>query len=186
MNCSTPGFHTLHCLLELLELTFIEFVMLSNHLIHYHPFLLLLSIFLSIRVFSWTWLNVEKSLYLQMFLLWKSLMIREWFFINIWNQPLNQIIFNQQSFRLCGRRREWDDLGAWHWNIYNIIYEINHQSRFDVGYRMLGAGALGWPRRMVWGGRWAGGFRIGNTCIPVADSCWCMAKLIQYCKVISL
>ena len=31
-----------------------------------------------------------------------------------------------------------------------------------------------------------GGFRIGNTCTPVADSCWCMAKPIQYCKVISL
>ena len=28
-----------------------------------------------------------------------------------------------------------------------------------------------------------GGFRIGNTCTPVADSCWCMAKPIQYCKV---
>ena len=28
-----------------------------------------------------------------------------------------------------------------------------------------------------------GGFRIGNTCIPVADSFWYMAKQIQYCKV---
>ena len=28
-----------------------------------------------------------------------------------------------------------------------------------------------------------GGFRIGNTCIPVADSCWYMAKPMQYCKV---
>ena len=28
-----------------------------------------------------------------------------------------------------------------------------------------------------------GGFRIGNKCTPVADSCWCMAKTIQYCKV---
>ena len=27
-----------------------------------------------------------------------------------------------------------------------------------------------------------GGFRMGNTCIPVADSFWCMAKPIQYCK----
>ena len=26
------------------------------------------------------------------------------------------------------------------------------------------------------------GFRIGNTCTPVADSYWCMAKPIQYCK----
>ena len=28
-----------------------------------------------------------------------------------------------------------------------------------------------------------GGFRMGNTCIPVVNSCWYMAKLIQYCKV---
>ena len=28
-----------------------------------------------------------------------------------------------------------------------------------------------------------GGFRMGNTCIPVADSCWYMTKPIQYCKV---
>ena len=27
------------------------------------------------------------------------------------------------------------------------------------------------------------GFRIGNSCIPVVDSCQCMAKPIQYCKV---
>ena len=31
-----------------------------------------------------------------------------------------------------------------------------------------------------------GGFRMGNTYTPVADSCWCMAKPIQYCKVTSL
>ena len=28
-----------------------------------------------------------------------------------------------------------------------------------------------------------GGFRMGNTCIPVADSFGCLAKLIQLCKV---
>ena len=33
------------------------------------------------------------------------------------------------------------------------------------------------------GGR---GFSMGNTCTPVADSCQCMAKTVQYCKVISL
>ena len=26
-------------------------------------------------------------------------------------------------------------------------------------------------RGMVWGGRWEGEFRMGNTCAPVADSC---------------
>ena len=34
---------------------------------------------------------------------------------------------------------------------------MNRQSRFDAGYRMPGAGALGRPRGMVWGGRWEGG-----------------------------
>ena len=37
--------------------------------------------------------------------------------------------------------------------MYNIIYEMSHQSRFDAGYWMLGAGALGQPRGMVRGGR---------------------------------
>ena len=31
-----------------------------------------------------------------------------------------------------------------------------------------------------------GGFRMGNTCKSMADSCQCMAKPLQYCKVISL
>ena len=33
------------------------------------------------------------------------------------------------------------------------------------------------------GGRWVGGFMFGNACTPVVDSCQCMAKPIQYCKV---
>ena len=28
-----------------------------------------------------------------------------------------------------------------------------------------------------------GGFMFGNACKPVVDSCQCMAKSIQYCKV---
>ena len=28
-----------------------------------------------------------------------------------------------------------------------------------------------------------GGFRMGSTCIPVMDSFWYLAKLIQLCKV---
>ena len=27
----------------------------------------------------------------------------------------------EQSFGLCGRGPGWDDLGKWHWNMYNII-----------------------------------------------------------------
>ena len=31
-----------------------------------------------------------------------------------------------------------------------------------------------------------GGIGMGNTCKSMADSCQCMAKTLQYCKVISL
>ena len=37
---------------------------------------------------------------------------------------------------------------------------MNRQSRFDAGYRMLGAGAL--ARGMVWGRRWEGGSGLGT------------------------
>ena len=59
----------------------------------------------------------------------------------------------EQSFGLCGRGRGWDYLGEWHLNMYNIIYETSRQSRFNAQYWMLGAGALGRPRGMGWGGR---------------------------------
>ena len=59
----------------------------------------------------------------------------------------------EQSVGLCGRGRGQDDLGEWHLNMYNIIYEMSLQSRFDIRYWMLGAGALGWLRGIVWGGR---------------------------------
>ena len=49
MNCSTPGLSVHH---QLPESTHIESVMPSNHLMLCHPFLLLPSIFASIRVFS--------------------------------------------------------------------------------------------------------------------------------------
>ena len=61
--------------------------------------------------------------------------------------------FMEQSFGLCGRGRGWDDLGEWHWNMYDIIYETSCQSRFDAQYWMPGASALRRPRGMVYGGR---------------------------------
>ena len=73
----------------------------------------------------------------------------------------------EQTFELCGRRRGWDDLRGQHWNMYITICEIDCQARFD---------ALGWPWGMRRGGRWEGRFRIGDTCVPVANSCRCMAK----------
>ena len=38
----------------------------------------------------------------------------------------------EQFLGLCGRGRGWDDLGEWHWNMHNIIYETSHQFRFNA------------------------------------------------------
>ena len=43
-------------------------------------------------------------------------------------------------------------------------------------------GLVHWDNPEGWFGE-GGGFRMGNTCMPVADSFRYLAKLIQYCKV---
>ena len=49
------------------------------------------------------------------------------------------------------------------------------------------SGLVHWDDPEGWDGEGGGrGFRMGNTCTPVVDSCQCMAKPIKYCKVISL
>ena len=44
------------------------------------------------------------------------------------------------------------------------MYEMSCQSRFDIQYWMLGAGVLGRPRGMVWGGRRVQDGEYMNTC----------------------
>ena len=52
---------------------------------------------------------------------------------------------------------------------------------------MHDTGCLGWctgtTQREGLGREEGGGFRMGSTGIPVADSFRCLAKLIQYCEV---
>ena len=76
-----------------------------------------------------------------------------------------------------------DDLGEWHWNMYNIIYEMNRQSRLDAWHWMLGAGALRRPRGMVWERKRVGGSGWEHV---YTYSGFMLAKPIQYCKVINL
>ena len=45
------------------------------------------------------------------------------------------------------------------------------------------AWCTGMTQRDGMGREVGGGFRMGNTCTLVADSCQCMAKPIQYCKI---
>ena len=89
----------------------------------------------------------------------------------------------EQSFGLCGRGQGWDDLE-------NGIetYTLSHMKQITSPGSMNDTGCSGlvhWddPDGMGWGGNWEAGFRMGNSCTPVADSCQCMAKPIQYCKV---
>ena len=46
------------------------------------------------------------------------------------------------------------------------------------------SGLVHWDDQWDGMGREVGrGFRMGNTCTPMADSCQCVEKLIQYCEV---
>ena len=49
----------------------------------------------------------------------------------------------ERTFGFRGRGRGWEDLGEGQRNMYTIIWEMKHQSMFNTGYRMLGAGARG-------------------------------------------
>ena len=87
----------------------------------------------------------------------------------------------EQTFGLCGRRRGWDDLREYHWNMYITICETDRQSRFSAWDRVLRAGALGWPWGMWWGrGSWWG-THVHPWLIHV--NVW--QKPLQYCKVIN-
>ena len=66
----------------------------------------------------------------------------------------------------------------------HVYYHVRNESLVWVQYRIQDA--WGWcagmtqrddMRREV-----GGGFRVGNSCTPMVDSCQCMAKPIQYCK----
>ena len=64
---------------------------------------------------------------------------------------------------------------------------IIYKKRIASPGSMQDTGCLGlvhWDDPEGWYGE-RGGFRMGNTCTPMVDSCLYMAKPIQYCKVIS-
>ena len=74
------------------------------------------------------------------------------------------------------------------WENGTETYILSHMKQITSPVSML-EGARGWCTGMTqrdgMGREGGGGFRMGNTCIPMEDSSQCMAKTIQYCKVIS-
>ena len=64
-------------------------------------------------------------------------------------------------------------------------------NKLPVQVRFMRQGAQGWCTGMTlrdgMGKKVGGGFRMGNTYTPMADSCQCMTKpLHQYCKIIKV
>ena len=70
----------------------------------------------------------------------------------------------------------------------HIYYQVWNRSPVQVGCmrQVLGAGALGWPRGMGWGGRWDGGSGWGTHVNPWLIHVKVWQKLLQHFQVISL
>ena len=70
----------------------------------------------------------------------------------------------------------------------HVYYQVWNRSPVQVRCmrQVLGAGALGWPRGMGWGGRWEGGSGWGTHVNPWLIHVNVWQKPLQYCKVISL
>ena len=66
----------------------------------------------------------------------------------------------------------------------HVYYQVRNESPVYVRYRIQDT--WGWSTGMTQRDdmEWevGGEFRIGNSCTPVADSCQCMAKPMQYLK----
>ena len=147
-----------------LKLTSIELVMPSGHLILCHPLFLLPPIPPSIRVFS-----NESTLHMR----WPK----------YWNFSFS-IIPSKEHPGLISFRMDWLDLLAVQGTLKSLLQ--HHSSKASCMILDAWGWCTGTTQRDGTGRMEGGGFRMGNTCIPVADSCWCMAKPIQYCKVINL
>ena len=73
---------------------------------------------------------------------------------------------NNKNYLGHESKEKWSQRLAQHKNINTIDIKYRYRTQRDGMGREEG-----------------GGFRMENTCIPVADSFWYLAKLIQLCKV---
>ena len=86
----------------------------------------------------------------------------------------------EQSFGLC---RRW---GGMIWENSTETCILSYVKQIGSPGSMHETGAQGWCTGMTqrdgMGRKVGGGFRIGNTCTPMVDSCWCMAKQYNIVK----
>ena len=91
----------------------------------------------------------------------------------------------EQNFGLCGRRRGW----MFRENSIETCILSRVKQITSPGW-MHETSAQAWctgkTQRDQVEREVGGGIGMGNTCKSMADSCQCMTKPLQYCKVISL
>ena len=82
---------------------------------------------------------------------------------------------------------EGEGEGGMIWENGTVTCILHVRIESPVYVRLRIQHAWGWcmvmTQRDVMGREVGGGFMFGNACTPVVDSCQCMAKPIQYCKV---
>ena len=158
----------------------------------------------------WVWLMVcqfylsfqRTSFWLCWFLLWSLFFSFAFISALIFNISFLQLTlgFFISSFSSCFMKTQMYRTVFWTlWErervgwfgrmaLQHVYYHIRNESPVQVQCRIQDAWGwcTGMTQRDGMGREVGGGFRIGNTYTSMADSCWCMAKPIQYYKVISL
>ena len=107
----------------------------------------------------------------------------------VWIWKINASLFPISStFFLSFKIKiySWERVGRFgRMALKHVKYHVWNELLVQVRCTILVA--WGWCTGMTQGdgvGREeGGGFRMGNTCIPVVDSFWYLAKLIQLCKI---
>ena len=95
--------------------------------------------------------------------------ILEWVaisFSNAWKWKAKEIQICRADF---WTQRERERVGWFgRMALKHVYYHVGNksQSMSNAGYSMLGAGAGGWPREMLWGVRWEGGSCLGTHVHP--------------------
>ena len=111
-----------------------------------------------------------------------------------WSTSIRTLYTRQQKRHRCIEQCFWTQWErarvGWFGRmaLKHVYYDMCNESPVQVWCMIQGAQGwcTGMTQRTGMAREVGGGFRIGNTCTPMADSCQYMAKPVQYCKVISL
>ena len=96
---------------------------------------------------------------------------------------LKNTISNEECTRILDSEGEGQGGMIWENGIETCILSCKKRIASLCPMQNAWGWCMGMTQRDVMGREVGGGFMFGNTCTPMVDSCQCMAKPIQYCKV---